>query len=101
MKKVIEKNIYDTETAVIVCTYKDTGLVIDLYRTSKGNYFMHSNEVFAFNELLTENGQLLSFKKDDIQSISADLVLEFVRNYIEYDSDEWLIETFPDLLDKA
>lgn len=41
MKKIISNKVYDTETAELVATYRDSSCAERLYRKRTGEYFIH------------------------------------------------------------
>ena len=93
MRTIINRKIYDTETAEKVAHFDDTDtLTEDLYRTTKGVFFLHGQGGFA-----PTIGVLL-VKGERIRPMSVDEVIDWLEERELLDELEAL---FPNELEEA
>ncbi|MCF7805822.1 MAG: hypothetical protein K9N46_15200 [Candidatus Marinimicrobia bacterium] len=101
MRKIIQGKLYDTETAEILNTWTNRKPEADsdfrrktLYRTHKGNLFLHLETGSSSNLEFDEKDTV----EDDIEPIDELTAVEFLE---VHDGTEVIIQQFPDFFDEA
>ena len=104
MRKVINEKVYDTKTAELIHQY-DNGRYTndfryrskDLYRTKKGNWFIH-HEGGPMTDMAVPVGSNSTSGSESIEPISEEHVIRFLESH---GGDEVLLEMFSDKLEEA
>lgn len=103
MKKIIDRKVYNTETAELVGEYWN-GLGSDdfrycsedLYKTKKGEFFLHGSEGPMSKYSDCEGGQ--SWGIQAIKPMSDEEAFEWLADNNEF---EMIEKYFPDMLEEA
>ncbi len=104
-KKVIDRIVYNTETAEIIhewenmCSKSDFGFTAEtLYKTKKGNFFVCGESGPMGKYAVSLGNNSTGGSSGNITPISEDQAIDWLERH---DGDEKLLELFPDEIEEG